>query len=67
VRLCDWPKSSLDVLHIRFKIVEAGDQEGRKSTSSKDLFPCVGSTIRAHLADAFVAVAGAGKSGTLNF
>jgi hypothetical protein len=35
-------------------------------TQSKDLFPFVGSTICAYLADAFVAVAGAGQSGTRN-
>jgi hypothetical protein len=60
------PKSSLDVIQIRFKIFEAGDKGGGKITQSKDLFPFVGSTICAYLADAFVAVAGAGQSGTRN-
>jgi hypothetical protein len=66
VRRRAWPKSSLDVIQIRFKIFEAGYEGGGKIPQRKDLFPFVGRTICAYLAYAFVAVAGAGKSGTRN-
>src|SRR5262245_51399032 len=54
----------LFVVQIRFKIFEAGHQRGGKSPQRKHLIPFVGRTIRAQLSDAFVAVAGTGKSGT---
>src|SRR5215510_13646057 len=54
----------LFVVQIRFKIFEAGHQRGGKMPQRKHLIPFVGRTIRAQLADAFVAVAGTGKSGT---
>ena len=50
--------------YIRFKIFEAGHQRGGKIPQRKHLIPFVGRTIRAQLSDAFVAVAGTGKSGT---
>src|SRR5215475_1362409 len=58
IRLC--------VGHIRFKIFEAGHQRRGKIPHSPHLLPFVGRTIRAQLSDAFVAVAGTGKSGTRN-
>src|SRR5215510_9751120 len=56
----------LFVVQIRFKIFEAGHKRGGKMPQRKHLIPFVGRTICAQLSDAFVAVAGTGKSGTRN-
>ena len=51
---------SLGGIHLGCPIVEARDQGWGKRAPSKHLFPFIGYTIGTHLADAFVAVTGAG-------